>query len=117
MLNVNFRCEHVHIQNPVCDNLDAAADSNHWWLPWRGSDGDGAHLVVKAIVVSIINNKVEDVSYWLTARLQWRDVPVGRNIDGIYLWTKCVLLSILFEEIILVINLYLFDRGLRRALL
>lgn len=51
------------------DYLDAAADSNHRWLHWCGSDGDGAHLVVEAIVVFIVNNKVKDVSHRLTARL------------------------------------------------
>lgn len=49
--------------------LDAAADSHHRRLSGRGGDGDGAHLIVEAIVVSVINDKVEDVSHGLTARL------------------------------------------------
>lgn len=53
----------------MCAYLDAAADSDQRRLSWCGGDGDGAYLVVKAIVVSIINNKVEDISHWLTSRL------------------------------------------------
>lgn len=47
--------------------LDATANCDYWWLSGRGRDGDGAHLVVKAIVVSVINNKVEDVGDRLAA--------------------------------------------------
>lgn len=60
----------------MCDYLDAAADCDHRRLSGRGGDGDGAHLVVKAIVVSVVNNKVEDVGDRLAARLQGSDVPV-----------------------------------------
>lgn len=65
----------------MCGYLDAAADCDHWWLPGCGGDGNGAHLVVKAIVVSVINNKVEDVSDWLTTCLQGSDVPVNGDIS------------------------------------
>ncbi len=47
--------------------LDAAVDCDHRWLSGRRGDGDGAHLVVKTIVVSVINNKVEDVGDRLAA--------------------------------------------------
>lgn len=53
----------------VFDYLDATTDCDHWWLPGRGGDGNGAHLVVKAVVVSIIHHKVEDISDWLAACL------------------------------------------------
>lgn len=53
----------------VYDYLDAAADCDLRRLSRRRGDGDGAHLVVKAIVVSVINNKVEDVGDRLAARL------------------------------------------------
>ena len=49
--------------------LDAAADCDHRRLSGRGGDGEGAHLVVKAIVVSVVNYKVEDVGDRLAARL------------------------------------------------
>lgn len=53
----------------VCEYLDAAADCDHRRLPGRGGDGNGEHLVVKAIAISIINDKVEDVGDGLAARL------------------------------------------------
>lgn len=53
----------------MCEYLDAAVDCDHWRLPGCGGDGDGAHLVVQAIVVSVVNHKVEDVGDWLAARL------------------------------------------------
>lgn len=49
--------------------LDAAAHCDHRWLPGRRGDGNGAHLVVEAIVIPIINDKVEDVGDQLAARL------------------------------------------------
>lgn len=51
----------------VCEHLDAAADCDHRRLPGRGRDGNGAHLVVKAVVVAVINDKVEDVGDRLAA--------------------------------------------------
>lgn len=60
----------------MCVNLDAAADRDHWRLSGRRGDGYGAHLVVQAIVVAIINNKVEDVSDWLASCLKGSDVPM-----------------------------------------
>lgn len=68
------------MQDIACAYLDAAADSDQRRLSWCGGDGDGAYLVVKAIVVSIINNKVEDISHWLTSRLYWSDVPADGNL-------------------------------------
>lgn len=49
--------------------LDAAAHCDHRWLSGRRGDGNGAHLVVKPIVISIINDKVEDVGDRLAACL------------------------------------------------
>lgn len=62
------------------DYLDATADSDHWRLPGRGGDRDGAHLVVQTIVVSVVNDKVEDVGDGLAARLQGGDVPAHDDI-------------------------------------
>ena len=59
--------------------LDDALHCNLWsWSEGRGN-GDGTHLVVEAIVVTVVNNEVEDVSNRLAARLQGSDVPVGRK--------------------------------------
>lgn len=81
---VGFYCLHVFLVNEhniveycfmytvcawVCEYLDAAADCDHRRLPGRGGDGNGEHLVVKAIAISIINDKVEDVGDGLAARL------------------------------------------------
>lgn len=41
--------------------LDAAVNGDRGRLPWGGGDGDSAHLVVKAIVVPVVHNKVEDI--------------------------------------------------------
>lgn len=49
--------------------LDSTTDSDHRRLPRGGGDGDGAHLVVKAIVVSIVHDKVEDICDWLASCL------------------------------------------------
>lgn len=73
----------VHI---LCEGyLDAAADGDHRWLSGRGGDGDGAHLVVEAIVVSVVHHKVEDVGDGLDARLQGSDVPADQDIHYIHL--------------------------------
>lgn len=53
----------------MCEYLNAAADCDDRRLPGRGGDGDGAHLVVQAIVVPVIDDKVEDVGDRLAARL------------------------------------------------
>lgn len=55
-------------------NLDSAAHGDGRRLPGNGGDGDGAHLVVQAIVVAVVDDKVEDVRDGLVARLQRRDV-------------------------------------------
>lgn len=60
--------------------LDAAADSDHRWLSGSRGDGDCAHLVVKAIVVAVVHDKVEDVSDRLTAGLQGGDVSEDGQI-------------------------------------
>lgn len=60
--------------------LDAPADGDRGRLPGGGGDGDGAHLVVKAIVVSVIHNKVEEIRDRLASRLQGSDVAVGEEI-------------------------------------
>lgn len=62
--------------------LDAALHCDHRRLPGRGGDGDGAHLVVEAIVVSVVDDEVEDVGDRLTARLQGGDVPAGGRRGG-----------------------------------
>lgn len=49
--------------------LDATSDSDHGRLPRGGGDGNGAHLAVKAIVVSIVHDKVEDICDWLASCL------------------------------------------------
>ena len=59
--------------------LDAAAYCNLWSCSYGGGYGDGAHLFVEAIVVTVVNNKVEDVGNRLAARLQGSYVPVGRK--------------------------------------
>lgn len=51
------------------ENLNATADCDDRRLPGRGGYGDGAHLVVQAIVIPIIDDKVEDVGDRLAARL------------------------------------------------
>lgn len=56
-------------------------DGDHWWLSGRGGDGDGEHLVVQAIVVSVVHHKVEDVGDGLAARLQGGDVPADDDIQ------------------------------------
>ena len=66
----------------MCEYLDAAVDCHHGWLSWRGGNGDGAHLIVEAIIVSIVNNKVEDVGDGLAARLYGSNVPVDR-VNGL----------------------------------
>lgn len=55
--------------------FDAALHSDHRRLSGCGGDGDCAHLVVKAIAVFVVNNKMEDVRHRLASCLQWRDVP------------------------------------------
>lgn len=60
--------------------LDGPTDGDHRRLPWGGGDGDGAHLVVKAIVVSVVHDKVEDVCDRLASCLQGSDVPVREQI-------------------------------------
>lgn len=70
----------------MCEGyLDSAAYGDHWRLSGRGGDGDGAHLVVEAIVVSVVHHKVEDVGDGLAARLQGSDVPSDHDIHFIYL--------------------------------
>lgn len=70
----------------MCEGyLDAAADSDHRRLSGCGGDGDGTHLVVEAIVVSVVHHKVEDVGDGLAARLQGSDVPADHDIHYIYL--------------------------------
>lgn len=67
LLNALLNLLYAHCVK-VCEHLDAAADCDHRRLPGRGRDGNGAHLVVKAVVVGVINDKVEDVSDRLAAR-------------------------------------------------
>lgn len=70
----------VRVRDRDRDYLDATADRHHRWLSGRGGDGDGAHLVVQAIVVSVVNDKVEDVGDGLAGRLQRGDVPAQDDI-------------------------------------
>ena len=63
--------------------LDAAADRHHRRSPGRGGDGDGAHLVVEAIVVPVVDDEVEDVRHRLAARLEGSDVPEDGGIGWI----------------------------------
>lgn len=72
-VNVQYNIQILPTCADVCvyvwDYLDAAADGDHRRLSRRRGDGDCAHLVVKAIVVTVVNNKVEDVGDRLAARL------------------------------------------------
>lgn len=59
----------MKIKRVVRIYLDAAVNGDRGRLPWGGGDGDSAHLVVKAIVVSVVHNKVEDICDRLASRL------------------------------------------------
>lgn len=59
------------------DYLDAALHGDHRRLSGRGGDGDCAHLVVEAIAVFVVNNKMEDVRHRLASSLQRGDVPAN----------------------------------------
>lgn len=52
-----------------CDNtnLNAASDSDHRWLSVHRGDSDCAHLVLQAIVLTIIDDEVKDISYRLVS--------------------------------------------------
>lgn len=57
-------------------HLDAAVYGDHRRLSLHRRDGDGAHLVVKAIVFAVVHDEMKDVSDRLIPCLEGRDVTV-----------------------------------------
>lgn len=63
----------------VATYSDMVSKHNEWWCCLGRRDGDGKHLSVKPVIISIKNSEVKGIRNWLIACLKHSGVTASQN--------------------------------------